>query len=494
VAAINGAGNALDNVLIGNAAANVLNGLGGADTMIGGAGNDTYVVDNIGDTVTEAGASLTEIDSVLSSISYALGTNLEILTLSGTGNIDGTGNALNNRITGNAGANVLDGGLGIDTLIGGAGNDTYVVDNLKDVVSETSTLASEIDTVRSSVSWTLGANLENLTLTGNAAVNGTGNALGNVLIGNAGNNVLNGGAGRDTLIGGAGNDTYLVDNLGDTVTELAGEGRDLVRTSVSHTLSTNVEDGQLLGIGAINLVGNASDNSLVGNSAANVLNGLDGADILDGGAGADTLIGGTGNDTYIVDNLKDVISETSTLDSEIDTVRSSVSWTLGANLENLTLTGVAAINGAGNALDNVLTGNAASNTLNGGAGNDQLDGGAGNDLLIGGIGTDTLSGGAGADRFVFSALNELGIDVARDVITDFSRLQGDKLDLSKLDANILATGINKFSFIDSADFSGAGQLRFVDHVLSGNIDGNLGADFEIQLVGVNTFSASDLVA
>ncbi|NUT88693.1 calcium-binding protein, partial [Pseudomonas corrugata] len=186
--------------------------------------------------------------------------------------------------------------------------------------------------------------------------------------------------------------------------------------------------------------------------------------------------------------------ETSTLDSEIDTVRSSVSWSLGANLENLTLTGVAAINGTGNALDNVLIGNAASNTLTGGAGNDQLDGGAGNDLLIGGIGTDTLTGGAGADRFVFSALNELGIGDARDVILDFSRLQGDKLDLSKLDANILATGINKFSFIDSADFSGAGQLRFVDHVLSGNIDGNLGADFEIQLVGVNTFSASDLVA
>ncbi|MBL0841446.1 M10 family metallopeptidase [Pseudomonas mediterranea] len=494
LSAINLSGNALDNSLVGNAAANVLNGLGGADTMIGGAGNDTYVVDNIGDTVTEAGTSLTEIDSVLSSISYTLGTNLEILTLTGTGGIDGTGNALNNRITGNAGANVLDGGVGIDTLVGGTGNDTYVVDNLKDVVSETSTLASEIDTVRSSVSWALGANLENLTLTGTAAINGTGNALANVLTGNAGNNVLDGGAGRDTLIGGAGNDTYLIDNLGDTVTELADEGRDLVRTSVSHTLSTNVEDGQLLGIAAINLVGNASNNTLLGNSAANVLSGLDGADILDGGAGIDTLIGGTGNDTYVVDNLKDVISETSTLDSEIDTVRSSVSWTLGANLENLTLTGVAAINATGNALDNVLIGNAASNTLIGGAGNDQLDGGAGNDLLIGGIGTDTLTGGVGGDRFVFSALNELGIGDARDVILDFSRLQGDKLDLSKLDANILATGINKFSFIDSADFSGAGQLRFVDHVLSGNIDGNLGADFEIQLVGVNTFSANDLVA
>ena len=493
-ALINGTGNELDNVLIGNAANNVLNGGAGSDQLDGGAGNDTYVVDNIGDTVIERGTSLTEIDSVISSISYTLGSNLEVLALSGSGDINGTGNALNNRITGNAGANVLDGGLGIDTLVGGTGNDTYVVDSLKDVVSETSALANEIDTVRASVSWALGLNLENLTLTGTDHLSGTGNALNNVLTGNAGNNLLNGGLGQDTLIGGAGNDTYLLDNLGDSVTELADEGHDLVRTTVSHTLSANVEDGQLLGVAALNLTGNASDNSLIGNSAANVLNGLDGADTLDGGLGADTLIGGTGNDTYIVDNLKDVVTETSTLASEIDTVRSSVSWTLGANLENLTLTGTALINGTGNELDNVLIGNAGNNLLSGGAGNDQLDGGAGNDVLVGGIGTDTLTGGAGADRFVFSALNELGTGGARDTILDFNRLQGDKIDLTKLDADMLTPLFNKFSFVDTSDFTGAGQLRFADHVLYGNVNGDLGADFEIQLVGVNTFSASDLVA
>jgi Ca2+-binding RTX toxin-like protein len=175
-------------------------------------------------------------------------------------------------------------------------------------------------------------------------------------------------------------------------------------------------------------------------------------------------------------------------------VRSSVSWTLGNNLENLTLTGVAAINGSGNALDNVLIGNAAANVLNGGAGNDRLDGGAGNDTLIGGAGTDTLTGGVGADRFVFSSLSELGKDGAGDVILDFSRLQGDKIDLSKLDANALTPLFNKFSFVDAGDFTGAGQLRFVDHVLYGNVNDDLGADFEIQLVGVNTFNANDLVA
>ncbi|MFW9266109.1 beta strand repeat-containing protein, partial [Pseudomonas sp. NR3] len=493
-AAINGSGNALENVLIGNAAGNVLNGGAGADQLDGGAGNDTYHVDNAGDTVIERGASLTEIDSVISTVNFALGTNVENLTLSGAGSINGSGNALNNRITGNAGANILDGGLGIDTLVGGTGSDTYVVDNLKDVVSETSTLASEIDSVRASVNWVLGANLENLTLTGIAAINGSGNALNNVLTGNAGANVLNGLAGRDTLVGGDGNDIYMLDNTGDSVVELADEGRDVVRTTVSHTLAANVEDGQLLGAAALSLTGNALGNSLTGNAAANTLNGLDGADILDGGAGIDTLIGGTGNDTYVVDNLRDVISETSSLASEIDTVRSSVSWSLGANLENLTLTGAAAINGSGNALENVLIGNAAGNVLNGAAGNDRIDGGAGNDTLMGGAGTDALTGGTGADRFVFSSLSDLGKDGAGDVILDFSRLQGDKIDLSKLDANALTPVFNKFSFIDASEFTGAGQLRFVDHVLYGNVNGDLNADFEIQLVGVNTFNSGDLVA
>ncbi|NUT87288.1 matrixin family metalloprotease, partial [Pseudomonas corrugata] len=203
----NAIGSANDDTLIGNALSNVLNGLAGKDTMIGGAGNDTYVVDNVEDAITETSASLTEIDSVLSSVSYTLAANLENLTLTGVASISATGNELNNRLTGNSGANTLDGGVGIDTLIGGTGNDTYVVDNPKDVVSETSTLASEIDTVRSSVNWTLGTNLENLTLIGGAAINGTGNALANVLTGNTNNNVLDGGAGADTLIGGTGNDT-----------------------------------------------------------------------------------------------------------------------------------------------------------------------------------------------------------------------------------------------------------------------------------------------
>ncbi|WP_339526664.1 beta strand repeat-containing protein, partial [Pseudomonas sp. EL_65y_Pfl2_R96] len=669
-AALNLTGNELDNSLTGNAAANILDGKAGADTLDGGAGNDTYLVDNLGDTVIERGTSLTEIDTVMSSISYTLGSNLENLTLTGSDNLDATGNALGNRLIGNSGSNVLDGGTGADLMIGGSGNDTYIVDNLKDVVTETSTLASEIDTVRSSVSWTLGANLENLTLTGSDNLTGVGNTLNNVLTGNSGNNVLNGaagldtlsggagddtyildqfgelarlqedadqgrdllnityastlatstvdlsqtslqnvenvtltglgaftvvgndlnntllgnasvntlqggagndwldgGAGADTLSGGSGDDTYVIDNAFDKVTELTDEGHDLIRTAVSYTLSANVEDGVLLGTAALNLTGNELDNSLTGNAAANILDGKAGADTLDGGAGNDTylvdnlgdtviergtslteidtvmssisytlgsnlenltltgsdnldatgnalgnrltgnngnnvleggtgadlMIGGTGNDTYIVDNLQDAVTETSTLASEIDTVRSSVSWTLGANLENLTLTGSNNLNGVGNTLNNVINGNDGNNLLNGGAGDDLLDGGAGNDLLVGGMGVDTLTGGSGADRFVFNLLSELGKGATSDVITDFSSLQGDKIDLSKLDANMLTSAFNTFTFIDSNAFTGSGQLRFEDHVLYGNVNGTLGADFEIQLVGVDTFSANDLV-
>src|SRR5206468_7344789 len=163
-------------------------------------------------------------DTVVSSVDYTLGAHLENLTLTGSA-LSGTGNAQDNVITGNAHDNVLDGGAGADTMIGGAGNDTYFVDSSGDVVTELS--GEGTDTVVSSIDYTLGANLENLTLVG-SALSGTGNELANVITGNAHDNVLDGGAGADTLIGGAGFDTRRVDALGDVVTELAGEGTDTV--------------------------------------------------------------------------------------------------------------------------------------------------------------------------------------------------------------------------------------------------------------------------
>jgi Ca2+-binding RTX toxin-like protein/subtilase family serine protease len=396
-------GNAGNDTLIGNAGDDLLDGGAGNDTLIGGLDNDTYVVNTLGDIITENSGEGT--DTVQSSISWTLGDNLENLTLTGTSAINATGNTLDNTLTGNAGNNTLDGGAGNDILIGKTGNDTYIVDSTSDTVIE---LAGEgTETVKSSVSWTLGDNLENLTLTGTAAINGTGNSLDNILTGNAGNNILNGGAGNDTLIGGAGDDLYIVDSTSDKITELAGGGTDTVQSSINWILGANLENLTLTGNSILSGTGNTLNNILIANSAGNTLDGGSGNDtltgdigndtllggtgndtlignagddLLDGGAGSDTLTGGIGNDTYIVDSLSDIVTENT--GEDIDTVKSSISWILGDNLENLTLTGTSAINSTGNTLENTLTGNTGNNILDGGLGNDTLIGGAGNDTYI----------------------------------------------------------------------------------------------------------------
>lgn len=407
--AINGTGNALNNVLTGNSAANVLSGGAGSDTLVGGNGNDTYVVDATTDVVTE---NLNEgVDLVQASVTYTLGANVENLTLTGTAAINGTGNALNNTLTGNAGNNSLDGGAGNDTMAGGTGNDTYYVDSASDVITEAASAGT--DTVVSSVNWTLGTNLENLTLAGTANINGTGNTVANRITGNAGNNVLSGGAGSDTMLGGAGNDTYVVDATTDVVTENLNEGLDLVQSSVTYTLGANVENLTLTGTTAINGTGNDLNNVLTGNSANNTLTGGAGNDLLDGGAGNDTMVGGTGDDIYVVNATGDLVTELA--GAGTDTVRAGVTYTLGNNLENLMLTGTTALNGTGNTLNNVLTGNSAANTLSAGAGNDTLDGGAGADSLVGGAGNDTywLGRGYGIDTITENDTTVGNTDVAR---------------------------------------------------------------------------------
>ena len=347
------------------------------------------------------------------------------------------GDAGNDTLDGGAGNDILDGGLGDDTMIGGFGGDTYVVDSALDRTIDLSTFLPEIDTVEASLTWALGANLERLVLTGSAAIDGTGNALANTLIGNAAANVLsggrgddtlNGGLGNDTLIGGLGNDTYVVNAAGDVITEIskASTEIDTVLSSVRRVLGSNLENLTLTGKAAIDGSGNELVNTLTGNSAANtltagasddVLYGGRGNDTLNGGFGGDAMAGGLGNDTYIVDSAGDVVTEKSKLASEIDTVRSSVSWTLGANLEHLTLTGSSAIRGTGNALANSLTGNAAANVLDGGLRDDALRGGSGNDTLIGGLGNDRLTGGPGLDTFRFNGVPNTATNT--DIITDF---------------------------------------------------------------------------
>ena len=399
--ALNGYGNELANRLAGNDLANYLKGLDGndildggkgADTLIGGAGNDVYFVDDAGDVVTEYYINGTQgTDLVYSRVSYALSLNVENLTLTGSGNLNGTGNTLTNILIGNVGNNTLDGGTGADVMSADLGNDIYVVDNAGDTVSELKDAGT--DTVWSSISYRLGKYVENLVLTGNGNANAYGNDVANDITGNAGSNILDGGQGSDVLSGGKGNDTYYTDRASDLVIEKSTEGIDTVVSSVSYTLPANVENISLQGT-ALNAVGNDLDNDITGNQLANNLRGNDGNDTIDGGAGADSMAGGDGNDTYTVDNRGDVISEYANSGrGGTDQVFSSVSFTLSINVEDIKLTGSNAITATGNGSANTLIGNAATNILDGGLANDSLTGGGGRDTFVfrSGTGHDTIT-------------------------------------------------------------------------------------------------------
>ena len=505
-------GNSVANVLFGAEGNDAIDGSRGADVLWGGAGDDVYYVDNLNDRTLEAvsdtdvpldiqryfevwlqsnptwledndfgGIQLQVItsseiftdlefsnpgkasgfdywyenisesiddggeDLVYSSVTWSLGKNLESLVLTGNRAINGTGNNENNALTGNNAANTLDGMDGTDTLNGGAGNDVYVVDSTADTITEVVT--GGIDTVRSSVNFSLASisNVENLVYKGSSDWTGAGNKLNNTiaggigndsiigdagndtLIGNAGNDTLDGGIGADRMTGGTGDDVYVVDNAKDTVTEKLNEGTDTIETtltSLNIAKLSAIENLTYTGLNNATLVGNASVNTLTGNS---------GADRLDGGRGGDSLIGGDGNDLYVVDDLNDTIIEAP--NEGTDSVQSSVTFTLLDNVENLTLTGIAAINGTGNNQNNALTGNNAANTLGGGQGDDTIDGGAGNDtlfggdgddVLIGGLGNDLLTGGSGTDKFRFDkALGKTNIDTIADFATGIDRIELD---------------------------------------------------------------------
>ncbi|MDV2998669.1 MAG: hypothetical protein N5P05_000275 [Chroococcopsis gigantea SAG 12.99] len=527
-----GAGNDTLNGLEGNDS--LIGGLG-ADSITGGLGNDTYVLDNVDDVVVENPNE--GKDTVQTSVSFT-GNNIEIITLTGTGAISGTGDDNNNTINGNSGNNTLtgnggndslnggtgndtlnggtdndtlNGGAGADVMIGGFGNDLYVVDNATDIVTENPDQGT--DTVQTSVSFT-GNNIEIITLTGTGAISGTGddnnntingNNSDNTLTGNGGNDSLNGGTGNDTLNGGTDDDTlnggagtdvmtggldndlYVVDNATDIVTENPDQGTDTVQTSVNFT-GNNIEIITLTGSAAISAAGDDNDNFINGNSGNNTLTGNGGNDNLVGGAGADTMRGGLGNDTYTVDSTTDVVIENP--GEGADTVLTGVNFT-GNNIETITLTGTGGISATGDDNDNLVNGNNGSNTLtgNGGndtlignAGNDNLLGGLGNDILNGGTGNDTLTGGGGADTFFFNATA-----VALERITDFSATDNDMIALSSVGFALSGSALDPLAFRGGAGITGANSpsQRLIYNSTTGGLffdaDGNGGASNAIQI-------------
>ncbi|HEY8118077.1 MAG TPA: hypothetical protein VIE91_02425, partial [Methylophilaceae bacterium] len=466
-------GNIFNNVLDGGAGNDTLNGNTGIDTMLGGTGNDTYYVDNAADRVSELEDAGN--DTIYSSFTYSLidtdgsdpnGGNVENLILTGSFNINGTGNSLDNIINGNSGNNILDGGGGADTLAGGLGNDSYqnvtadtvIVENANEGVDSVSTTATSIS---------LSENLENLTYTGSGNFTGIGNSSANSIVsgsgddsltGGAGNDTLDSGTGVDTLVGGTGDDTYILDSsLSDVLVENADEGTDSIilpslTNGATYTLASNFENltyvtGQVY---LLNLNGNASDNLITiasGTVMSGTLHGGDGNDtidgsgsygvlelygdsgddrligtgywngssgifdLLDGGTGNDTMIGGSGYDVYIVDSVGDVVIEDDSYPGNLgtDTVKTTLgSYTLGAGVENLTFIGTGNFIGSGNTKDNILIA------------------GSGNDTLDGGTGADSLTGGSGADVFIFSSISG-----GKDTISDFSSASGDYLMFSQ---------------------------------------------------------------
>lgn len=262
----------------------------------------------------------------------------------------------------------------------------------------------------------------------------SGRAGDDKLYSGPGDDVLDGEAGNDAMYGCHGDDVYYVDSEGDKVIEFVNQGNDHVFSSISYTLPENVENVHLMTDDDLNAVGNELDNVLHGNDGKNDLSGgagndnlygHAGDDILDGESGADFMVGGEGNDIYYVDQAGDTVVECA--DEGMDTVLTSISYTAGDHVENLTLLGDDDLNLTGNELNNLLHGNDGNNILLGGDGCDQVFAHDGNDILDGGTGNDLLNGGSGFDTYLF------GRGYGNDTIVDYdqSEISNDRISFGR---------------------------------------------------------------
>jgi serralysin len=479
-------GNSGDDLLAGSDGNDSLFGSDGNDTFYGGNGNDSLFGSDGNDTF-YGESGIDDLRGELGNDSLDAGAGDDALnggrgddTLFGDeGNDSLFGEVGNDILYGDLGNDTLDGGAGENQLYGGAGSDLYCVRDGSDMVFENSLLASSIDIVNASISYTLAANLEHLTLTNLApdALTGTGNDRNNTLTGNSyantltghgGNDSLNGREGADVMTGGSGDDVYFIDNAGDQTIETSTifTEIDTVNTSVSYTLAVNLEHLTLTNLAPSALIGTGNDrrNILTGNSYANTLTGYGGNDSLNGKEGADVMTGGSGDDVYFVDNAGDQVFETSTIATEIDLVYSYINYTLAANIERLYT--VTAVSGTGNALNNTIASLTGSNV------NNILSGGSGNDTIDGGLGVDTLTGGVGVDRFILHKAS------GTDTITDFTA--GETLQISGLEfgGNIFGGALAANRFVAGAGLTTANNAtqRFIfdttTRSLYFDIDGN----------------------
>jgi Ca2+-binding RTX toxin-like protein len=310
---------------------------------------------------------------------------------------------------------------------------------------------------------------------------------------------------QTVLLGGQqvqGTTDFIVDGRLSGTNTIANDGSDsLASVNFKVIYGGNGNDILVAGANDTLLLGGIGNDDLKGQLGADELIGGSGNDILNGGSGVDIMEGGLGNDRYYVDNVGDVLIEASSLISEIDKVYSAISYTLDENFENLTLIGTAAVNGLGNNGNNIVVGNSAANILIGDTGADRVLGGLGDDILMGGLGKDILTGGIGADVFKFKAVAESGINASmRDVITDFSSVQKDKIDLSVIDADTVKSGNNAFTSlkigsVPPVSFVHRGDLYFdqISHILYGNNDADATADFSISLTGINSLNLNNVL-
>ncbi len=382
------------------------------ESLFGGADNDTYIP-GAGDVVVELANQGTDTLQRFITTNLNDFANVENLTLLGTAAVNATGTEGSNIITGNAGANVLNGSGGTDTLQGLGGNDTYEISAGVTISEEP---GGGFDTVLTTATTTLAAQVEALVLQGPTAINGTGNSIANRITGNEAANVLDGADGIDTLIGGLGDDIYVV-TAGDVVTEGTGGGlADRVRAAATYVLAAGVqvevlETSLATATATIALTGNATSQAIIGN---------DGINVLTGGGGTDTLTGGLGNDTYIVE-AGDMIVEGAG-GGLADRVRVAASYSLVAGvsaevLETILATATTTIALTGNAVSQAIIGNAGVNVLTGGGGTDTLTGGQGSDTYVVEVGDVIVEGaGSGTDRVRVAASYTLAAGAAIEVL------------------------------------------------------------------------------